>query len=86
MRDLCDAPVHRAQVALLAVLEPSRVEKLAAAVAVPDLDALCGEHLGVGAAVDEPDELLDDAAREDTLGGQEWENELWLVLVAGGWL
>jgi len=58
-------PIDRAQVALFAMRQADAVEEGAAAVAVPDLDALRGEGEGGRAAGDEPEELGDDGAEED---------------------
>lgn len=66
--------VHGAEVADLAVGEAQVVEELAGAVAVPDLDAGLAEAGGGCVALDEPEELGDDGAGEDALGGEEGED------------
>lgn len=54
--------------------EAHAVEELAGAVAVPDLDADVAEGGGGGVALDEPEELGDDGAEEDSLGGEQGED------------
>lgn len=80
--------VDGAQVADLAVGEPHAVEELAGAVAVPDLDADVAEGRGRGVALDEPEELGDDGAEEDSLRGEQGEDGAAVVveleLEAGG--
>mmetsp|Transcript_22294 Transcript_22294/g.53470 ORF Transcript_22294/g.53470 Transcript_22294/m.53470 type:complete len:264 (-) Transcript_22294:4-795(-) len=66
-------PVHWSQVPLLPVPETHFREELLGAVAVPDVDVLVPEEVGVGRAGDEPEELLGDAAPEDALGRQQRE-------------
>lgn len=53
--------------------QAARLEERGRAVAVPDLDALGGEEGRVCRAADEPEQLLDDAAQEGALGGEEGE-------------
>lgn len=65
--------IHGAQIADLAVRQPHRVEVLAGAVAVPDLDAGGSEGQRRGGARDEPEQLGDDGAQEDALRGEERE-------------
>ena len=65
--------VHRPEVPLLAVRQPTPVEELTRRVAVPDADALVLKQLGVGRAGHEPEQLLREAAPEHTLGGEEGE-------------
>lgn len=67
-------PVDGAQVADVAVGQADAVEELAGAVAVPDLDADVAEGGGGGVALDEPEELGDDGAEEDSLGGEQGED------------
>lgn len=66
--------VHRSQVALGAVGETYGVEELAGSVAVPDLDALGAQLVGVGAALYKPQEFLGDATPEEPLGGEQREH------------
>lgn len=66
-------PIHGSQVAFPPVTETDAVEVLPAAVACPDVDALVGEHLAVGAARDKPEKLLNHAAGEHALGGEQGE-------------
>lgn len=66
--------VDGAQVADVAVREPDAVEELAGPVAVPDLDADVAEGGGGGVALDEPEQLGDDGAEEDSLCGEEGED------------
>lgn len=66
--------VDGAQVADVTVGEANAVEELAGAVAVPDLDADVAEGGGGGVALDEPEELGDDGAEEDSLGGEQGED------------
>lgn len=72
--------VDGAQVADVAVRQADAVEELAGAVAVPDLDADVAEGLGRGVALDEPEELGDDGAEEDTLRGEEGEDRAAVVV------
>ena len=65
--------VHGPEVADGAVLEPRGVEEGPRPVAVPDLDSLGRQLVGVGGAAHEPEELLDDAAPEHALGRQQRE-------------
>jgi hypothetical protein len=65
--------VHGPQIALAAMAQAARLEERGRAVAVPDLDALGGEEGRVCRAADEPEQLLDDAAQEGALGGEEGE-------------
>lgn len=64
-------PIDGAQVAHLAVRQPHAVEKLARAIAVPDLDALLAERERRGRARDEPEEFGENRLLEDALGGEE---------------
>ena len=57
--------------------EPLFVEELPGGVGIPDPHSLCSEFLGVGGACDEPEQLLQDALPEDTLGGQQ-RQRTWL--------
>lgn len=66
--------VDGAQVADVTVGEPHAVEELAGTVAVPDLDADVAEGGGGGVALDEPEELGDDGAEEDSLCGEQGED------------
>lgn len=54
--------------------EADAVEVGARAVAVPDLDAGCGEGKGGCAAGDEPEEFGDDGTQEDAFGCQEGQD------------
>ena len=64
--------IDGSQVSDFSVREADAVEVLAAAVAVPDLDARFRERQGRSRAGDKPEELGDDGAEKDPLGGQEW--------------
>lgn len=50
--------VHRAKIALLSVAEARLFEKLFGSVGVPDPNLLLREHVGVGAAGDEPQQFF----------------------------
>ncbi|KAI3477909.1 hypothetical protein L1887_60216 [Cichorium endivia] len=63
--------VHGAEIALATMLQAARIQKLARAVAVPNVHALVREQLGVGLARHEPEQLLEYAAEEDALGGEQ---------------
>lgn len=63
--------VDGAQVADLAVGESDAIEELAGPVAVPDLDADVAEGGRGCVALDEPEELGDDGAEEDSLCGEQ---------------
>lgn len=63
--------VHRTEVADLAVVEAEVVEELARAIAIPNLDAGLAEAVGGCVALDEPEELGDNGASKDALGGKE---------------
>mmetsp|Transcript_66622 Transcript_66622/g.216793 ORF Transcript_66622/g.216793 Transcript_66622/m.216793 type:complete len:339 (-) Transcript_66622:350-1366(-) len=65
--------VDRAEVHFLTVGEPPLVQELPGTVAIPNLDALVGEVLGVRVALDEPEQLLHDSPPEDTLGREQRE-------------
>ncbi len=65
--------IDGAKVTLASMAEATLVEEVLGAVAVPDLDALCGKEFGVCRAVDEPEELLYDAAEEGSLCGEKRE-------------
>mmetsp|Transcript_9042 Transcript_9042/g.25843 ORF Transcript_9042/g.25843 Transcript_9042/m.25843 type:complete len:295 (-) Transcript_9042:749-1633(-) len=65
--------VDRAQVAFLAMVQPAPVQKLPRGVAVPDLDFLVLQELGVGASTDEPEQLFGDAPPEHLLGCEQRE-------------
>ena len=64
--------VDGSQIPYFSVGEADAVEVLAAAVAVPDLDARFRERKGASRAGDEPEKFGDDGAEENPLGGQEW--------------
>mmetsp|Transcript_17418 Transcript_17418/g.53327 ORF Transcript_17418/g.53327 Transcript_17418/m.53327 type:complete len:293 (-) Transcript_17418:581-1459(-) len=65
--------VDRTKVAHLAVLEAALIQELARAVAVPDVHVLRRELVGVGATLDEPEELLGEAAPEHALRREQRE-------------
>jgi hypothetical protein len=56
--------VHRTEIALPSVLQAARVEERTRAVAIPDTHTLGGEESAVGAPVDEPEQLGEDAFEE----------------------
>ena len=59
--------VYGPEVALATVSQATLLEELFRAVAVPDLDALLREQLRVRRTLDEPEQLLEDAAHERAL-------------------
>jgi hypothetical protein len=61
-------PIDRAEVAFSTVGESSTIEKVARPITVPDVDAFGRKKIGVCRALDEPEKLFDNAAKEDTLG------------------
>lgn len=65
--------VDRAQVALFAVRKATLVQKLASAVSVPDPDSLLLQHLGICAALDEPQQLLGHSPPKDPFRGEQGE-------------
>ncbi|KAI6761045.1 hypothetical protein HG531_001598 [Fusarium graminearum] len=56
------------------MLKTKVIEKFARAVSIPDLDTGLTETLGRGVTLNEPEELGNDGASEDTLRGKEGEN------------
>ena len=65
--------VNGPQVPLLTVLQSDFVEEFSGSISVPNLDFLVAQLLGVGLAVDEPEQLLSDSSPKDVLGGQNWK-------------
>ena len=67
--------VHGPEVALVAARElaAERVERAATAVGIPDLDAARRQLASARRAAHEPQELLEHAAKEHALRGQQWE-------------
>mmetsp|Transcript_44035 Transcript_44035/g.95785 ORF Transcript_44035/g.95785 Transcript_44035/m.95785 type:complete len:257 (-) Transcript_44035:325-1095(-) len=65
--------IDRAQVHLLTMGKAALVQELTGAVSVPDLHALVRKVLRIGVTLNEPEELLHDAAPEGPLRGQERE-------------
>jgi hypothetical protein len=55
-------PINRAQITLPSMSQPPLLEELFAPVSIPYFDALLREHLGVCAALDEPEEFFYDGA------------------------
>ena len=66
--------IHGPQIACLAMLKTDTVEVLSAAVAVPDLDTALRQMQGVCICFDEPEELFEDGAEEDSFGGEKRED------------
>ena len=69
--------VHRPEIAFFAPTQADAVQVCAAAVAVPDPDALGRERCGGGVAGNEPEELGDDGTEKDAFCGEEGEDERW---------
>ena len=73
-------PVHGPEISLFAVAESDLVKELSASVAVPDLDVLLGQEFRIGRALDEPEQLFDDATREDLFRRQEGQDQARVAL------
>jgi len=65
--------IHGPEVTFAAMTQSHAVEVLAGSVAVPDMHALGRERRAVRVARHEPEEFLNDAAREDALCGEQWQ-------------
>ena len=65
--------VHAADVADVVVPQPAAVQEVAARVALPDLDALVRQRLGVGLAAAEPQQLFDHRLGRHELAGDQRE-------------
>lgn len=54
--------VHRTEIPNASMAQPAFVQKLAAGIAIPNLDAFFGKVQRVGISTDEPEEFFDDGA------------------------
>jgi len=63
--------INGAKITFAVLVETTGIKEFTGAIALPDVDVLGFEQLGVGVATEEPDQFFTNTLPEDTLGGKE---------------